>query len=293
MKLNLQEIPRIDVITKDEFLKKYVATQTPVVIEGLTKDWPAYQKWNLEYIDAIAGTKTVPLFDDRPISSEQKFNEAHTTMKMRDYLRLLKEKPTNYRIFLYNLLKEVPELQNDFSYPDLGVKFMKKIPMLFFGGRQSKVFMHYDIDLANILHFHFHGSKKCILFPPSETKYLYKLPHALMTHEDIDFSNPDFEKWPALQYAKGYVTELKHGDALYMPEGYWHQMTYLTPGFSMSIRSMAKNKLNFGKALYNFFILRHLDNLMRKIRGEQWIEYRKKKAIYRTHAALDIIKTPQ
>ncbi|WP_103069308.1 cupin-like domain-containing protein [Aquimarina sediminis] len=282
MKLNLEQIPRVKTITKEKFLKEYVELQKPVIIERLIGDWAAYKKWNLSYINSLAGNKIVPLYDSRPISSERKFNEAHTSMKMSDYLSLLEKGSTDYRIFLYNLLKEVPELQEDFRYPEIGLKFMKKLPFLFFGGGGSKVFMHYDIDYANILHFHFHGEKQCILFPPSETKYLYKLPHSLISHQDIDFTNPDFKKWPALEKAKGYIANLKHGETLYMPEGYWHQMTYLTPGFSMSIRSIAKKKTRFIKATYNVFILRHFDNFMRKIRGEKWIEYKKHQAIKRT-----------
>ncbi|WP_109435060.1 cupin-like domain-containing protein [Aquimarina sp. AU119] len=284
MKLNLEQIPRVKTITKEKFLKDHVELQKPVVIERLIEDWTAYKKWNLSYIKTLAGHKTVPIYDDRPVSSERKFNEAHTSMKMSEYIDLLKKEPTNYRIFLYSLLKEVPELQNDFTYPDaIGLKFMKKLPYLFFGGGGSKVFMHYDIDLANILHFHFHGEKQCILFPPSETKYLYKVPHSLISHQDIDFENPDFEKWPALKNAKGYITNLKHGETLYMPEGYWHQMTYLTPGFSMSIRSVPKKTTNFIEATYNVFIMRYLDNFMRKTRGQKWIQYKNNKAISRTN----------
>ncbi len=283
MELNLNEIPRVKNISKEEFLKKYFIPQKPVVIENLIEDWPAYQKWNLEYIDKLAGDREVPLFDDRPINSEYKFNEPHAKMKMKEYIHLLKSGPTNYRIFLYNILKEVPVLQDDFKYPEIGLKLLKKLPFLFFGGAKSKVFMHYDIDYANILHFHFSGEKQCILFPPSETKYLYKIPHALISHQGIDFLNPDLEKWPALRYAKGYITNLKHGEALYMPEGYWHQMTYLTPGFSMSIRAMPRSILNLNKAMYNLVVMRHFDNLMRKIRGEKWMLYKNKKAIKKTH----------
>lgn len=283
MKLNLEQIPRVKTITQEKFLKEYVELQKPVVIERLIVDWVAYKKWNLSYINSLAGDKTVPLYDDRPISSERKFNEAHTSMKMSEYLKLLDKGPTNYRIFLYNLLKEAPELQKDFKYPKMGLKFMKRLPFLFFGGSGSKVFMHFDIDYANILHFHFHGEKQCILFPPSETKYLYKLPHSLMSHPDIDFTNPNFEKWPALEYANGYITNLKHGETLYMPEGYWHQMTYVTPGFSMSIRSITRRKLKFIEASYNVFILRYFDNFMRKVRGEKWINYKKREAIKRTN----------
>ncbi|MGY5849126.1 cupin-like domain-containing protein [Salegentibacter sp. F14] len=280
--LELAEIPRVARISKEDFIEKYVKAQKPVVIERLIEDWPAYRKWNFQYIEKVAGDKTVPLYDDRPISSEYKFNEPHAMMKMGDYLDLLQSGPTNYRIFLYHLLKEVPILQQDFKFPDLGLQFIKKLPTLFFGGENSKVFMHYDIDFANILHFHFHGTKRCILFPPSETKFLYKVPHALISREDIDFNNPDLKAFPMLAKAKGYVTELHHGECLYMPEGYWHQMTYLTPGFSMSLRAFPRNVKNFSKAVYNLLFMRHFDNLMRKWKGQKWIDYKNEQAIKRT-----------
>src|SRR5690606_27736854 len=172
--LYLEEIPRVQNISKEDFVTRYVKPQKPVVIERLIEDWPAFDKWSLDYIQEIAGDKTVPLFDNRPISSKYKFNEPHLEMKMADYIDLLKSEPTKYRIFLYHILKEVPSLQKDFQFPKICLKILKQLPMLFFGGENSKVFMHYDIDFANILHFHFHGKKQCILFPPSESKYLYK-----------------------------------------------------------------------------------------------------------------------
>lgn len=281
--MNLTEIPRESRISREDFVRKYVKPQKPVVIEHLIEDWPAYHKWSLDYIQEVAGNKVVPLFDNRPISSKYKFNEPHTKMKMRDYIDLIKAGPTNYRIFLYHLLKEVPSLQEDFKFPKVGLRLIKQIPMLFFGGENSKVFMHYDIDFANILHFHFHGKKKCILFPPSETQYLYKVPHALISREDIDFHNPDFEKFPALKKAKGMVTELNHGEVLYMPEGYWHQMTYLTPGFSMSLRAAPRKLTNLSRAFYNLFFMRHFDNYMRKWKGQKWIDYKNEQAVTRTH----------
>ncbi len=283
MKLNLEQITRVKTITKQEFLENYFIPQKPVVIERLIEDWPAYKKWSLDYINEVAGHKEVPLFDDRPISSKYKFNEPHTRMKMSEYVDLLKSKPTNYRIFLYHLLRESPKLQSDYKYPDIGLKLIKAMPYLFFGGQGSKVFMHYDIDLANILHFQFDGEKKVILFPPSETKYLYKVPHAIIAHQEVDFTNPDFKKWPALQKAKGYTTTLRHGETLYMPEGYWHHMTYITPGFSMSIRSLPKSKRNLAQGLFNLFVMRYYDSFIRKIRGEKWIEYKNRQAIIKTN----------
>ncbi len=286
MALDLQDIPRVKTITKEDFLEHYFKPQKPVVIEHYIEDWPAYTKWSLEYMKETFGDKIVPLYDDRPVDYKDGFNEPHAKMKMRDYIDLLKCEPTKFRIFLWNALKEVPQLQKDYKFPDFGLKLMKGLPMLFFGGTNSHTFMHYDIDLANIFHFHFEGKKLCVLFDQKQNKHLYKIPHSLITREDIDHSNPDIEKWPALKNAKGHTTELKHGEVLYIPEGYWHYMKYLTPGFSMSLRAIARNPKNFGKAVYNILIMRHYDNFMRRIKGQKWIDWKNEEAIRRTHANL-------
>jgi hypothetical protein len=286
MELNLLPIERVKKISKTEFVKNFLNPQIPVVIENLIDDWPAYSRWNFDYIKEMVGQKTVPLYDDRPVDYKDGFNEPHATMKMEEYIELLQKEPTRYRIFLYNVLKEVPELQNDFKFPQIGLRLLKSLPMLFFGGEDSFTFMHYDIDLANILHFHFQGKKECILFPYVEKKHLYQVPHSLITHESIDFSNPDLKKWPALKNARGYKTELDHGQTLYMPEGYWHYMQYITPGFSMSMRGLARNPKHLSQAFYNVFIMRNFDNFMRRLQGQKWIDSKNERAIKETNARL-------
>ena len=283
--MKLTEINRVKSISKEEFVEQYLKPQKPVVIEQLIGDWPAYDKWSLDYIKEVAGEREVPLYDDRPVTHEDGFNEAHAKMKMADYIDLLKKEPTTYRIFLYNIMKDVPSLKKDFKFPKIGLRLLKQIPMVFFGGENSRVFMHHDIDWANILHFHFHGEKQCILFPPSETENLYKVPHSLITREDIDFDNPDYEKFPVLKKAEGYITQLKHGETLYMPEGYWHYMKYVTPGFSMSLRALPRKPKNLIHAIYNVFVMRNYDVFMRKRKGQAWIDEKNERAVIKTHAA--------
>lgn len=287
--MNLKEIERVPTLSKEAFLEDYFRPQRPVVIERLIEKWPAYSKWSLDYIKKIAGNKEVPLYDNRPVDHKEGFNQPHARMLLSEYIDLLKNEPTKYRIFLWNVLKEVPELQEDFDYPDLGLPIMKSLPMLFFGGRDSYTFMHYDIDLGNIFHYQFEGNKECILFPQSETPFLYKVPLSLITHESIDFSNPDLDQWPALNQVEGFRTRLKHGEVLYMPEGYWHYMRYLTPGFAMSHRAMARNPRNLGRAVYNVVFMRYYDNLMRKWMGQGWINWKNEQAITRTHRHLEKI----
>lgn len=287
MAFEFTEVERVKEISAKDFQKYYVKPQKPVVIEKITQDWPAFEKWNFEYIKQIAGEKTVPLYNNDPVDYSKKVNEPVAKMKLNEYVDLLQSGPTDLRIFLYNLMKEVPQLQKDYEMPELGLNLFKSLPMLFFGGEGSNVFMHYDIDLANILHFHFAGEKRCVIVPPDQSKYMYKIPYSVICREDINFDQPDFQKWPALQNVKPMEAHLNHGEMLYMPEGYWHFMKYLTPGFSMSLRSLAHKPKNFSEAFYNLFIMRHFDNIMRKWKGQGWIEWKNERAVIKTN---DILK---
>lgn len=279
MGFEYQPIDRVESIDTNSFKKKYLDPQKPVVIKNLTADWPAKERWNFQYLREKVGDKIVPLYDNEPVKAKDGFNEPKKQMPMHAYLDLLESGPTDLRIFLYNLIKEAPVLQNDYQYPDLGVKFLKGFPMLFFGGENAKVFMHYDIDLANIFHFHFVGSKECVIVPPQDSKYMYKIPLSVICREDIDFDNPDFEKFPRLRHITPFKTHLEHGEMLFIPEGYWHYMKYLSPGFSMSLRSLATHNLHLPQALYNLFVMRHVDGAMRKVIGQSYIEYKNELAM--------------
>ena len=146
--------------------------------------------------------------------------------------------------------------------------------------------MHYDIDYANIFHFHFAGEKRCVIVPPDQTPLMYKIPYANICHEAIDFDAPDFEKWPALRQLRPFVADLKHGEMLYMPEGYWHYMKYITPGFSMSLRALATQPNHIAKGLWNVFVVRYFDNFMRRFKGKKWLDYKDVRAIKDTHDKL-------
>ncbi|AYN69345.1 cupin-like domain-containing protein [Euzebyella marina] len=279
-------VTRVEHISKEDFVKNYYKLQKPVLITGLTKDWPAYEKWKLEYVQSKAGDQIVPLYNNEPAKDKQSVYEPVEKMKLYDYIELLKTEPTDLRIFFYNILKEMPELLNDFEYPDLGLKFFKKLPALFFGGGKSKVFMHYDIDLPDAMHFHFDGDKEVTLFSPEQTQYLYKVPFSIHNLEDIDMQQPNFEKYPALKYAEGIRAEMSHGDALYMPSGYWHSIRYLNGGFSMTLRALPRKPGRFANMLYNVMIMRHIDNITRKYAGQKWLDYKDQWAIKRTERNL-------
>ncbi|WP_299529988.1 cupin-like domain-containing protein [Ulvibacterium sp.] len=274
-------VSRVKNISKKDFLENYYNPQKPVLIEGLTKDWPAYGKWNLDYIQQRAGNQIVPLYDSKPTKGKQNSAAPATEMKLYDYLELLKNEPTDLRIFFYNILDSMPQLAEDFEYPDLGLKFFKRLPVMFFGGEGSKVLAHYDMDLADLVHVHFHGTKSVTLFKPEQTKYLYRVPFSVHNLETIDMDNPDFEKYPALQNVQGIQAEMKHGDALYMPSGYWHYIKYTTGGFSITLRALPTKPQRLLKTASNVLFMRNFENIMRRTMGQKWVNYKENKMVRR------------
>ena len=286
-KFNLPPVDRVRGITKEEFVKNYLKKKKPVLIEGLTDDWN--DKWRFDYIKEIAGEQIVPLYNNEPTKGNKSSYEPVKHMKMSEYIEMLQNnEPTDLRIFFYMVKDNLPQLEKDFEYPDIGMKYFKRIPALFFGGSKAHTFMHYDIDLGDNLHIHFEGHKRVLLFGPEQNTNLYKVPMAICNIESIDMNNPDFEKYPALKNAQGFEANMQHGDALYIPGEWWHFISYMNGGFSMSLRALPQDPRRFLGMMYNIFFMRHLDNFIRKVRGQKWIDFKEKWAYKRTHKKLGI-----
>lgn len=283
----LSEVDIVDDITKETFLKRYFKPQRPVLIKGYAKKWKDYHKWNLDYIYDKVGEQTVGLYDNKPADPNKATDEPVVKMRFKDYIKLIKSKPSDFRIFFYIITDHLPELLKNFTYPDLGFKYFKRIPTLFFGGSEARVLMHYDVDLGDLLHFQFEGTKRVLLFAPNQSAFLYKVPLSVHTVYNLDYENPDYDKFPALKYAHGYEIFMEPGDALFMPSGYWHFNRYLQAGFSITLRSFPSSPMRLLKMLNEVFIIRYSDKILRKLFKKKWVEFKQRKAFKNSQAALD------
>jgi Cupin-like domain len=284
--IQFEPVKRVETVTRDDFLHDYKAPKTPVVIGQLTAAWPARNKWTLEYLGDVAGDKIVPLYGSQAARGRRHQHAPVARMKLREYIALLEGGENNLRLFFFNLMPTARQLIKDFAYPDIGLKFFTKLPVLFMGGEGAKVQMHFDIDLADILLCHFGGGKRVYLFPPEQTPYLYRVPFSFSCLHGVNIENPDYEKYPALQYARGFVAELTHGDALYIPSGYWHYVVYQELGFSMSLRAFPRRPRELLKLVYNILFIRNIDGLMRKVVGQAWNDWNELRAVRNTQEAL-------
>ncbi|WP_143310479.1 cupin-like domain-containing protein [Chitinophaga vietnamensis] len=285
----ITNIDRVENITPEEFRKKYYEPRKPVVISGLSKNWPAFNKWTWDYFKSIVGDKTVGVYNNQRAGANTLVNGADDYITFGDYLDMIQRGPVELRIFLFNIFQHAPQLVEDFTWPDqLAKGFLKKYPMLFVGGAGSVAHMHYDIDLSHIFHTQFIGRKRVLLLENKQSPFIYRMPFTVESaanfvnwHEKLDT-----EQFPALNHAQGYTTILEHGDMMFMPAGYWHHMEYMDSGFAMSLRALDQSLTGKLNGLYHIVGLRGMNNLMIKMAPQWWYHYKRKLARERADKAL-------
>ena len=104
--------------------------------------------------------------------------------------------------------------------------------------------LHYDPMDGTLVQLH--GEKKVILFAPQQSADLYPFPisvhlrHGLRMRcwfSQVTLLNPDFESFPNFRQAWPQRIEviLKAGETLYIPAGWWHEVTALGTEMSCSV----------------------------------------------------------
>lgn len=282
--MHLKPVDVVEHISPGDFKKKYYHPQVPVVIKSLAHDWPAFTKWDWDYLKEVAGNKQVGIYNNVKSDAYTPVNKADNYTSFGEYIDMIRKGPAAWRIFLFNIFSHAPQLSKDFTWPEHLMKgFVKRAPMLFVGGQGSITHMHFDIDLSHILHTQFMGKKRVLLFPNEEQYKLYRKPFEVLSiadfskYYDAEETKVDLKEFPALAHANGYDIILEPGDTLFMPGGYWHHMEYLESGFAMSLRALNPSIGLKLKGLWNILGMRGIDTLMKKTAPIKWYDWKKKK----------------
>ncbi|NOT36716.1 MAG: cupin-like domain-containing protein [Saprospiraceae bacterium] len=265
--MKLDQIERVSGMTRERFNEEYLKPKKPVVFTDLIDEWPAKSKWNWNYFIEKHGDVLVPVADASFSKAGKNYLSPCTTMKFGDYLKLIREKPVDLRIFLYNILKNIPELAKDIRPFTIMEGFLDDYPFMFFGGAGSYTKIHYDIDCSNVFLTQFLSRKRVLIFAPDQAKHLHHLPFTVSC--EIDLIDPDENKYPSLKNLVGFETTLTHGETLFIPSQYWHHIEYTDAGFSLALR--ANNSMSLrAKGAYNIARTYVVDRGMNKLLGSRW-----------------------
>ena len=256
-------------IDEKTFKEKYFIPQKPLVIKGLMDKQPAGQKWTKDYFKTTMGDVIVDVYDNSIKTDASAYTKADLKMRFADFLNLIeKDEHTDLRMFLFNLFKHNPVLKKEFPCPDIFNGLLKHYGLTFFAGKDTTIRIHYDLDMANVLHTQIFGKKRVVLISPKYNDLLYRLP--LNTYSLVDINKPDYEKYPGLKHVKASECVLESGDSVFMPSGYWHLMSYLTGGMSVAYRKIPYSTKTKAEGLLNLLVCLPIDKLLANIKGTQW-----------------------
>jgi hypothetical protein len=267
--------------------------QKPVIIQHFFGAEAPVYSWTLDDFKHSLGHLEVGVYDaeEEECKDDRSYKGAPMTMKFGDYIDLIQHQPTSRRLFLFNVFKHKKELLDDFSFPNIADHVLGFLPFAFFGGEGAITRIHRDMDNSNVFLTELIGEKRVVLFPPEQSRLLYRYPFS--THTSIDVNQPDFEQYPGLRYVEGLDFTLKAGETLFMPAGWWHHIEYKTAGMGFAMRSLSPYFKDRMRGLLQVGLLTHLDDLLRWSFKDKWFQYKKQLAQKRATTAIREIKQQQ
>jgi len=175
---------------------------------------------------------------------------------MQEMLDLVKtNSPSDLRMFVSPVLKKEASLGAEFPIPPFFRGLFQLHPLLFLGGKDCIVPLHIDFMADEGLLTQFFGRKEVILASPDQSDLVHRLP--LNTISMLNLFEADLKKYPSLKNLQCYHVNLDHGDTLYIPSFYWHQIKYVdasmsvafrrwNPKFSVTLRTALKRGIHIG-----------------------------------------------
>ena len=218
-------IDRIPLLSEDAFNRRYGLPGVPAVIVDPIQA-AALEHWSFDYLEAAYGNIEL---------SARKGGDydrlARERIELSDYIRLLFSGGTDF--YLANNPVPLP-MRSELSLPPYYQrKFSFRDAQLWIGGSGTGAHLHRDmVDnfLCQII-----GSKRIYLCAPDETERLYTWEvHGGLVSSKVDISSPNLMQYPLVKAATILEVTLRPGETLYVPCGWFHQVSNLTNSCSVN-----------------------------------------------------------
>jgi hypothetical protein len=231
--LDPQNIP-VEILSSDQpLVLKAVAAQWPLARAGVESPVAA-----INYLKSFYEDKTVGTFFGSPENDGFYFynrdmsalNYRSERVRLDEVLGQLEAyldhpKPSTFYVGSTTVDVCLPGLRAQGN--DIPLPFDDALVSIWIGNK-SRIACHYDAP--DNLACSIVGKRRFTVFPPEQVANLYPGPldfnPAGQQISLVDFSNPDFEKFPRFReaMAAGQVANLEPGDALFIPSMWWHHV---------------------------------------------------------------------
>jgi cupin-like protein len=230
-------------VSVDEFMARYVRGCRPVVLTDVARDWPAMQRWSPRDLQARFGHLDVEIQGERNADPRYEENKLlhRRVQRLGDFVdRVLAGGPTNdYYMTANNEALRRPEfaplLADIGSLPAFCDRAqLARSSSFWFGPAGTVTPLHHDTLM--LLHTQVVGRKRWRFVSPLQTPKLYN--HSGV-FSPIDIDRPDLVRYPDFKEAAVIEVVVEPGETVFLPLGWWHQVTSLDISLSFSFSNFA------------------------------------------------------
>uniref|UniRef100_A0A8C2GT83 Hypoxia-inducible factor 1-alpha inhibitor n=1 Tax=Cyprinus carpio TaxID=7962 RepID=A0A8C2GT83_CYPCA len=238
--------PRAEVLINNE--EPVVLTDTNLVYPALKWDIPYLQEniGNGDFSVYIAENHKFLYYDEKKMANFQDFVPKSRRIEMKfsefvDKMHQTEKQGGKERVYLQQTLNDTVGRKIVVDFLGFNWNWINKQQakrnwgpltsnLLLIGMEGNVTPAHYD-EQQNFF-AQIKGHKRCILFPPDQFDCLYPYPvhHPCDRQSQVDFENPDYDKFPNFTNAVGYEAVVGPGDVLYIPMYWWHHIESLLNG---------------------------------------------------------------
>lgn len=228
-----REIPRIERISKQQFIDEYEAKSRPVIIENQV-DWEALKVFTPQWFKENLGDLRFNAVVKLPTVGAPGFefvDKSLDNVSLAEFVDMMLANKDPCYIRQSNV-ENFPGCEKYFDFNDLvPVENMESVPNLWLGSSNTKSSLHFDQNSS--LFVQVHGHKRVKLYAPGDARHLYPFPDNIGTSR-IDPYNPDLDQFPKFANAQCFEGVIGPGDFLLIPKTWWHQLTSLDPSISVN-----------------------------------------------------------
>jgi hypothetical protein len=230
-------------VSRDELFDRYVCGSRPLVLTDVAADWPAMQRWSPADLKARFGHLEIEIQAERnadPRYEENKLQHRHTARLGEFVDRVLAGGPTNdYYMTANNEALRRPEfaplLADIGTLPSICDRAeLPRLSSFWFGPAGTNTPLHHDTIM--LFHTQVVGRKRWRFISPLESPRLYNFNNVF---SPIDIDRPDLARYPLFSQVKVLEVVAEPGDTVFLPLGWWHQVTSLDVSLSFSYSNLA------------------------------------------------------
>ncbi|XP_007897656.1 hypoxia-inducible factor 1-alpha inhibitor [Callorhinchus milii] len=277
-----------------------IDNEEPVVLTDTNLVYPAL-KWDLDYLQEnigtgdfsvyIAKTHKFLYYDEKKMVNFKNFKPKSRREEMKfsefvEKLHKIEEVGGDDRYYLQQTLNDTVEKKIVVDFLGFNWNWINKQQtkwnwgqltsnLLLIGMEGNVTPAHYD-EQQNFF-AQIKGYKRCILFPPDQFDCLYPYPvhHPCDRQSQVDFENPDYERFPNFRNLAGYEAVVGPGEVLYIPMYWWHHIeSLLNGGVTITVNFWYKGaptpkRIEYPlKAHQKVAIMRNIEKMLGEALGE-------------------------